>query len=143
MRKVIAVLLIGSLGLALQGASCGGSVKDSAGKIIITAEAALHIATDAELALRCGQPTAIPGHCISPEQHAIFKDKLLKGFALLKDANDIYNSLPPTGSPSISQITQIIAKIAEIIQEVMNGFPAVEAAKLRARPEVAKTLEVK
>lgn len=143
MRKVIAVLLIGVVGLVSTAASCGGSVKDSAGKIIITAEAALHIATDAELALRCGQPTAIPGNCISPEKHAVYKDKLLKGFALLKDANDIYNSLPPTGTPSISQITSIIAQIGAIIQEVMNGFPAVEAEKLRARPEVAKTLEVK
>lgn len=143
MRKVIAVLLIGTLGLVVQGASCGGSVKDNAGKVIITAETALHIATDAELALRCGQPTAIPDHCISPEQHVIFKDKLLKGFALLKDARGIYDSLPPTGTPSISQITSIIAQIGQIIQEVMDGFPTVEAAKLRARPEVAKTLEVK
>lgn len=143
MRKVIAVLLIGVVGLVVQGASCGGSVKDSAGKIIITAEAALHIATDAELALRCGEPTTIPDHCIPAEKHTVYKDKLLKGFTLLKDAQGIYNSLPPTGTPSISQITSIIAQIGEIIQEVMNGFPAVEAEKLRANPSVAKTLEVK
>lgn len=143
MRKLAAILLIGALGFVSTAASCGGSVRDNAGKIIVTAETALHIATDAELALRCGEPTAPPGFCISPEQHAIFKERLLQGFALVKDARDIYNLLPPTGSPDISAITQIIVKIGDIIREVMAGFPTQASQQgLAAHPEVASTLKV-
>ena len=143
MRKLVSILGVVAIGLVFSNASCGGNVRDQAGKVIIAAEAALHVATEAELALRCGQPTSVEGTCISPEKHEVFKVKLLKGFALLKDAKGIYDSLPPTGNPSIAEITNIISQIGTIIQEVIDGFPSLEGAKLASEPNVAKTLAVK
>ena len=133
-----------ALGLVVGLVNCASlSVRDAAGQSIVTAETARHLAVDIELSQRCGQPTSLPGHCISPEQHAHFVAILVQAETYLKDARDIYNLLPTTGSPDISAITQIIAKVAVIIQEVMNGLPTPEAqAKLGASPAVVKTLAV-
>lgn len=128
----------------LSSACASLSLHDAAGQAIATAETALHIVTDAELALVCGTPTSLPGHCITAEQHVVFKQKLLDAFALLKDAKDIYVLLPTTGTPNVSAITQIIAKIGAIIQEIENGFPdTTSKAQVAAAPSVIKTVAVK
>lgn len=145
LRKLVAVALIASFGLVFQNGCASLSVRDASGQVITTAETAKHLAVEAELAWRCGQPTALPApNCISPEQHAHFVAILVQADKYLHDARDIWNLLPTTGSPDISAITQIIAKVAAIIQEIMNGIPNPAAqAKLAAAPEVVKTLAVK
>lgn len=148
MRKLIAFTLVGALALASTGASCGGSVKDSAGKAVVAAEAAYHVVVEAELALRCGQPTAIVGHCISAEDHARYKALLLQVYnpgppptGFLKDAKDIYALLPTSGTPDTSQLLALVSKIGEIIQGVLNGLPpSAQATSATADSSVQKTI---
>lgn len=130
MKKFLAIALIAALGLATSAASCGSSPHDTAGKAIVAAEAAYHVVVEAELALRCGQPTAIVGHCISPEDHARYKGILLQIYSpgppptgYLQEARELYVLLPTSGTPSTAQIFALISKIGEIVQQVVAGLP--------------------
>lgn len=149
MKKLIGVFLVGALALSLTAASCGGSVKDSAGKAIAAAEVAYHVAAEAELALRCGEPTALPApNCIDAAKHATFKKILLEVYnpgppasGYLRGAGDLYALLPATGSPSTSEIFGLIAKVGEIIQRVVAGLPAsTQAIAAAADSNVVKTV---
>lgn len=149
MRKLAALALIAALGLVSQGASCGSSVKDGAGKAIVAAEAAYHVAVEAELALRCGEPTSLPApNCISPEQHAQLKAVLLQIYnpgpppsGYLAEAKELY-ALLPDGAPNAQQIFALISKIGEIVQQVIAGLPqsAPKAVAAAADPNVLKTI---
>ena len=150
MKKFIAALLIGALGLVSTAASCGGSPKDKVGKAIIIAESAYHITVEAELALRCGEVTAPPApNCIAPEKHAQFKVVLLQIFnpgpppsGYLQDAKDLYELLPAEGNPNTTQIFAIIFKIGEIVQQVITQLPKSEIASSAAANEnVVKTIK--
>jgi hypothetical protein len=150
MRKLIAGLLIGALGLVSSAASCGGTVHDKAGQAIVAAEAAYHIVVEAELALRCGEPTALPlPNCISPEKHAQFKVILLQVFnpgppptGFLQDAKDLWAALPTEGSPNASQIYALISKIGEIVQRIISGLPqSTQATAAAKNADVVRTIK--
>jgi hypothetical protein len=147
MRKAIAMMLIGALGFVLQAASCGGNAKDVAGKAVVAAEAAYHVVVEAELAARCGQPTSIPDHCITPEKHAQYKALLLQVYnpgpppsGYLQNAKDLWAALPE-GNPSTAQIFTLISEIGKIIQQIIAGLPQAPAALAAADPNVVKTIK--
>lgn len=149
LKKLAAIALICSMGFTFQAASCGGNAKDVVGKAVIAAEAAYHVVVEAELAERCGQPTAFPApNCITTEQHVKYKAILLQVYnpgpppsGYLQNAKDLWTALPE-GNPSTAQIFALISEIGKIVQQILAGLPhgpaSVQAA---ADPNVVKTIQ--
>lgn len=135
-RKLSALALIGALALVSVAGKCDNA-KHNAALTINTVEAALALADDTERLLECGTATAIEGHCLNPAQARAVKEKLRIGFRSIGEARDLYVALPE-GTPTAGNITALVLKAADIVREILAGFP-----DSKAKAEFASTPQVK
>jgi hypothetical protein len=138
------------------GCASAGSAKHTAAVTVNTVEAALALADDTERALECGVATSIEGHCLNPEQAHAAKEKLRIGFRSITEARNLYLLLPPCPTskpgeaavpcppPNLSQITALVLEGADIVREILAGFPDTKAkSDFAATPQVRAIVSAK
>ncbi len=118
MKKLFAVVLVG---LSLACASTGGPRHGSA-TAVVTAHEVLRLAWTTESSQRCGLPTAIADHCITEAKDQQLAEKFALAFKYDADAARLVAALPD-GVPTPSQAFDLVAKIYNLVREILADLP--------------------
>lgn len=133
--KMFAVLTIA---VVVGGCASLGGPRHAAASGALAAHETLKLAWTTESALRCGQPTAIDGHCVSPEKDKALAPKFELAFKYDAQALRLTAAVPE-GQPTPAEALDLGFKVYALIKEILADLP--KDAKPTAT--LAKSLEGK